>query len=244
MKPHFHLLRCFGGFHAAQGCGGAAQTGIAQGGIVIVQLAPGPAAGIFSRKPVVHVFLVSDLPNAELCQPGVVQSPADIVMAAQVILEQAVSGQPADQIQLAAQGIHDGETALKDINHAEKGESATDSVMRQIIQPVTAPVLEVLCSLALFFLLQFIISLLLKLLNILAKIPVLKQANKALGIVAGVVQGALWALLIATLLQAVAATGLVPLLSTEVVESTIVVKWLNQINPLQTYLLDLFTVTA
>ena len=146
--------------------------------------------------------------------------------------------------QLAAQGIHDGETALKYINHAEKGESATDSVMRQIIQPVTAPVLEVLCSLALFFLLQFIISLLLKLLNILAKIPVLKQANKALGIVAGVVQGALWALLIATLLQAVAATGLVPLLSTEVVESTIVVKWLNQINPLQTYLLDLFTVTA
>lgn len=145
---------------------------------------------------------------------------------------------------LAAQGIHDGADALKYINNAQEGETATESVMRQIIRPVTVPVLEVVCSLILFFLLQFIISLILKLLNVLAKLPVLKQANKTLGIVAGLVQGALWAFLIATILQALAATGLVPMVTNELVESTILIKWLNQINPLQTYLQDVFIVTA
>ena len=98
--------------------------------------------------------------------------------------------------------------------------------------------------LLLFFLFQFIISLILKLLNVLAKLPVLKQANKTLGIVAGVVQGALWALLIATILQAVAATGLIPMVSEELLDSTILVKWLSSINPLHTYMQEIFTVTA
>ena len=109
---------------------------------------------------------------------------------------------------------------------------------------MTAPVLKVVCSLLLFLLFRLLISLLLKLLNVLAKLPVLKQANKTLGIVAGVVQGVLWVFLIATIIQAVAATGLVPLVSNELVESTILVKWLLQINPLQTYMQELVSLTA
>lgn len=191
---------------------------------------------------------VSDVVYDKLVEPPVVaaleahlgdDSPAADTLTA------AIEEMPAFVTkQMATQGIQDGDDLLKYINNADKGETAVDSVMNKVIQPVTVPVLKVVCSLLLFFLLQFVISLILKLLNVLAKLPVIKQANKTLGIVAGVVQGALWALLIATLLQALAATGLVPLVSDELVESTIVVKWLAQVNPLHTYLQEIFTVTA
>ena len=146
--------------------------------------------------------------------------------------------------QLAAQDIHDGADVLQYLNNAEEDESASESVMRQVIEPVTKPVLKALCSLILFFLFQLIISLILKFLNVLTKLPVLKQANTTLGIVAGVIQGALWALLIVSILQAVAATGLIPLVSDELLQSTILVKWLAEVNPIHAYLQEIFVVTA
>ena len=191
---------------------------------------------------------VSDLAYDKLVEPPVVtaleESVGDDSLAADG-LTTAIEKMPGFvKSQLATQGIHDGADLLKYVNNAEKGESAVDSVMSKVIEPVTVPVLKALCSLILFFLFQLIISLILKLLNVLAKLPVLKQANKTLGIVAGVVQGALWALLIATILQAVAATGLIPMVSEELLDSTILVKWLSEVNPLHTYMQEIFTVTA
>ena len=191
---------------------------------------------------------VSDLAYDKLVEPPVVtaleESVGDDSLAADS-LTTAIEKMPGFvKSQLATQGIHDGGDLLQYVNNAEKGESAVGSVMSKVIEPVTVPVLKALCSLILFFLFQLIISLILKLLNVLAKLPVLKQANKTLGIVAGVVQGALWALLIATILQAVAATGLIPMVSEELLDSTILVKWLSEINPLHTYMQEIFTVTA
>ncbi|MBR0447902.1 MAG: CvpA family protein [Clostridia bacterium] len=191
---------------------------------------------------------VSDLAYDKLVEPPVVtaleESVGDDSLAADG-LTTAIEKMPGFvKSQLATQGIHDGADLLQYVNNAEKGESAVDSVMSKVIEPVTVPVLKAVCSLLLFFLFQLIISLILKLLNVLAKLPVLKQANKTLGIVAGVVQGALWALLIATILQAVAATGLIPMVSEELLDSTILVKWLSSINPLHTYMQEIFTVTA
>lgn len=191
---------------------------------------------------------VSDMAYNKLVEPPVAaaleahlgdESPAaDTLDAAFEKMPSFVTGQ------LATQGIRSGADALQYLNNAEEGESAADSVMRQIIRPVTLPVLEVICSLILFFVLQFIISLILKLLNVLAKLPVLKQANKTLGIVAGVVQGLLWAFLIATIVKAVAMSGLLPMVSNEVVDSTYLVKWLAEINPLGTYMNELISVTG
>ena len=191
---------------------------------------------------------VSDLAYDKLVEPPVVtaleESVGDDSLAADG-LTTAIGKMPGFvKSQLATQGIHDGADLLQYVNNAEKGESAVDSVMSKVIEPVTVPVLKALCSLILFFLFQLIISLILKLLNVLAKLPVLKQANKTLGIVAGVVQGALWALLIATILQAVAATGLIPMVTEELLDSTILVKWLSEVNPLHTYMQEIFTVTG
>lgn len=144
---------------------------------------------------------------------------------------------------LAKQGIVDGQSAMQYIGTAEAGETLTDSVMRQVIRPVIGPLLKVICSLILFFLIQFLLSLLLKLLDLLAKLPLLKQLNKTLGVVAGLLQGILWVLLIATFLQAVVETGLFAVINQELLESTILVEWLCQVNPLGQYMMELFVVS-
>lgn len=191
---------------------------------------------------------VSEIAYDKLVEPPVVtaleESIGDDSLAADS-LTAAIDKMPGFvKSQLTAQGINDGAAVLQFVNNAEKGETAVDSIMSKVIEPVTKPVLEVVCSLLLFFLFQVIISLILKLLNVLTKLPVLKQANKTLGIVAGVVQGALWAFLIATLLYALAATGLIPMVSNDLLDSTILVKWLADVNPLNTYMQEIFTVTA
>ena len=84
---------------------------------------------------------------------------------------------------------------------------------------------------------------LLKLLDLLAKLPLLKQLNKTLGVVAGLLQGILWVLLIATFLQAVVETGLFAVINQELLESTILVEWLCQVNPLGQYMMELFVVS-
>jgi len=191
---------------------------------------------------------VSEIAYDKLVEPPVVtaleESIGDDSLAADS-LTAAIEKMPGFvKSQLTAQGINDGAALLQFANNADKGETAVDSIMNKLIGPVTKPVLEVVCSLLLFFLFQVIISLILKLLNVLTKLPVLKQANKMLGIVAGVVQGALWAFLIATLLYTLAATGLVPMVSNDLLDSTILVKWLADVNPLNTYMQEIFTVTA
>lgn len=191
---------------------------------------------------------VSELAYNKLVEPPVVtaleESIGDDSLAADS-LTAAIEKMPGFvKSRLTAQGINDGAAVLQFVNNAEKGETAVDSIMSKVIEPVTGPVLKVVCSLLLFFLFQVIISLILKLLNVLTKLPVLKQANKTLGIVAGVVQGALWAFLIATLLYALAATGLVPMVSNDLLDSTMLVKWLADVNPLNTYMQEIFTVTA
>ena len=80
------VLLIVGGLHAAQGGGGAAQPGVPQPGIVVVQLPPGAAARPFAGEIVVEIPLVGHLLRAEAgLQPGVVQAPADVVVAPQVI---------------------------------------------------------------------------------------------------------------------------------------------------------------
>ena len=97
------LLFEAGLFHAAERGGGAAEPGVAQFGVVVIQLAPGPASRPLAGEPVVEIFFVGNLLYGKLTQPGVVQSPANVVVTAEIILEQIVPGKSADLLQLAFQ---------------------------------------------------------------------------------------------------------------------------------------------
>ena len=93
-----------GGLQPAQGGGGATQPGVPQPGVVVVQLAPADAAGPLASEPLVQISLVGYLVSAEAgVEPGVVQAPADVIVAAQVVEEQKLLGQSAHGVQLAAQ---------------------------------------------------------------------------------------------------------------------------------------------
>ena len=90
--------------HATQRGGCAAEPGVAQARIVVVQLAPAVAAGPLAGEPVVQVLLVGNLIGSEAAaQPGIIQTPADVVVAAQVVEEQKLPGQSTHSVHLVAQ---------------------------------------------------------------------------------------------------------------------------------------------
>ena len=73
------------GFQAAEGGGSATQPRIAQAGIVIVELASCGAAPPLAGEIVVEETLVLALLRTEAGEEAVVEAPADIVMAAEVV---------------------------------------------------------------------------------------------------------------------------------------------------------------
>ena len=73
------------GLQTAEGGGGAAESRVAQAGIVVVELASCGAAPPFAGEVVVEETLVLALLRAEAGEEAVVQAPADVVVAAQVV---------------------------------------------------------------------------------------------------------------------------------------------------------------
>ena len=90
--------------HAAEGGRGAAEPGVPQAGIVVVELPPAGAPGELAGEVVVQIALMGHLVDAAvLAQPGVVQAPADVVVAPEVVQEQKVLGQAAENLLLPPQ---------------------------------------------------------------------------------------------------------------------------------------------
>ena len=100
------VIFVLGSLDAAQGCGCAAQTGVTQTGIVIVKLAAGIAVIALAGQVVVEVFLVGDFFHSELFEEVVIQAPADIVVAAQVVQEGVVMRQREDSFHLMTEQAH------------------------------------------------------------------------------------------------------------------------------------------
>ena len=108
-----------------------------------------------------------------------------------------------------------------------------------VVRPITLPILKAVCSLILFILVYILVSLLMRVLNVVAKLPVLKQLNKTLGLVGGVVSGVLWAMVAATAMQLVAATGILgDALTLQTVGQTTLVNWLIGVSPLTAVVQD------
>ena len=154
---------------------------------------------------------------------------AEGLTAAQV--DDALSQMPSFVTDLLSQnGITTGEQVLDKVD--EDSASPAQNIADQVVAPTAKAVLQPICSLVLFIVLQFLLGWLLRALNLLAKIPLVKQANKALGVVAGVVQGLLWVFFAVSVMDALAASGLLSFLTPQVMESTYLASWLTTFNPL------------
>ena len=99
-----HLVFC--SFNAAQRGGRAAQTGIAQAWIIIVELAAGIAVVALAGQIIVEIFLVCYFLHAESLEEIVVKAPADIVVAAQIVQEGVVVRKCEDCLHLVAEQTH------------------------------------------------------------------------------------------------------------------------------------------
>ena len=95
-----------GGFKTAEGCRGAAKAGVPETRIVVVQFTSGIAAVPVPGQIIVQELLMRDLLDTELMQPFVIQAPADVVVAAQIILENIFLGKRGNLVQLALQKAH------------------------------------------------------------------------------------------------------------------------------------------
>ena len=94
------------GLYAAQRRGGAAHARVAQAGVVVVQLAPGGTARNPAAEIVVEEPLVGHLLLAEPAQEVIIQPPADVVVAAQVVQERVHLRQREHLAQLVPEQLH------------------------------------------------------------------------------------------------------------------------------------------
>ena len=94
------------GLHAAQAGRGAAAARVAGGGVVVVQRAARPAAGELAVVEAVEILLMALRVDAQAALLVLVEAPADVVVAAQVVDEPAVFRQRVERIQLRFEQPH------------------------------------------------------------------------------------------------------------------------------------------
>jgi len=140
---------------------------------------------------------------------------------------------------LAANGLDSGAAVLEHISGAGAEETVAESITRQVVEPVVVPLLKSLSMLLLFVVLLIVITVLLKAVDLVAKLPLLKQINKSLGVVAGIVQGILWVFFAVTVIRLLASTGWFGFLPPALLEDTVVIKWIDSLNPMTSALREL-----
>ena len=100
------VLLIFCRLDTAQRSGCAAQTRVAQTGIVVVELTAGVASVALAAQIVVQIFLVRHFGDAELLEVLIVKAPADIVVAAQVVEECVLVRQREYGLHLVTEQAH------------------------------------------------------------------------------------------------------------------------------------------
>ena len=92
--------------HAAQRRGCAAESGVSEPRIVIVKLSAGVAAENVAAEVIIEEFLVRHLLDAELAEVLIIETPADIVVAAEIIQEGILLRQREHRLKLMLQQTH------------------------------------------------------------------------------------------------------------------------------------------
>jgi len=123
----------------------------------------------------------------------------------------------------------------------ESVESLAVAVEQRIVRPMAIALLRPLCMIICFVWLLILVAILSAVLDKFFELPGLKQINRTLGAVLGVVDGIIAVLLIVTVISLVSSA--VPpenVLSRDNVEKTVVVKFVEKINPLSNVVKDVF----
>ena len=92
--------------NSTQAGSGAAGAGVLGGGVVVIPLPPGKAAWEAAFKKFVQIFLVGQRVDADGFAILLVQPPADVIVAAQIVDKAAVGGQSVQVVQLALELAH------------------------------------------------------------------------------------------------------------------------------------------
>ena len=142
---------------------------------------------------------------------------------------------------LSATGVDSGAAVLERLSGAQTGETVADTIARQVVEPVVLPLMKSVATLLLFLLLLIGLSIVVKAVDLVAKLPLLKQLNKSLGVVAGIAQGLLWSFVLVTVLQLVANAGWLDFLTPAVLDKTLLLRWINSINPMTAALREMIT---
>ena len=100
------VLLILSSLDAAQRSGRTAHTGIAESRIIIVELAAGIGSPVSALQIIIDIFLVSNFFDAELLEVIKIETPADIIMAAQIVQEYELLRKRKYRIQLMLQQTH------------------------------------------------------------------------------------------------------------------------------------------
>ena len=140
---------------------------------------------------------------------------------------------------LEANGLNSGAAILSHIGNDAAEGTVDQRILNQVVEPVVLPLLKSVCMLLLFIILLLVLTVLLKMLDVIAKLPLLKQLNKLLGVVAGVAQGLLWVFFAVSVLQLVANLGWIDVLTPALLEETILLRRIHDVNPMTSALREL-----
>lgn len=143
---------------------------------------------------------------------------------------------------LAVSGVQSGADLLAWMGKTEEETPSIEWVEQKGIRPFVLPPLKAICSFVLFTVLSLLLNLLFRLLSRMADLPGIQKVNKGMGLVAGVLQGILWVFLVVTLLDWITLGEMVPLFREELLNTTLLVRWLREVNPLGETVRRFFTV--
>ena len=102
----FPVMLILGRLDSAQGSCRPCQAGIPEARVIIVQFSSRIGAGPFSGQVIIEILLVGDFLNAERLQESIIQAPADIIVAAQVIKERIFPRKIKNRLQLMPEQPH------------------------------------------------------------------------------------------------------------------------------------------
>ena len=113
-------------------------------------------------------------------------------------------------------------------------ESLARSLVQTVVRPVVVTLLQLLIFVLAFLILLLIAKLLVRVVKPIAKLPVIRQIDGTLGAVLGAVKGALFVCVLVSVLQLIAvAASDNGLITQSVLDSTMLVRYIANINPLK-----------
>lgn len=144
------------------------------------------------------------------------------------------------------QGLASGEDVISKLGGtADTVPALAEQIESAIIAPTVLLLLRVVAFFLLFIIASLVVSLLMRLLDKLFDLPILRTINGTLGFIPGAINGVLWALVLASVVQVLAATGTADsVVNPTVLADTTVMQWLVSINPLGDALQEIMTATT